>query len=130
MNQEQEEKVTLAAHRGENWLKKGKCNVMARDKNRDMDEILAKVFASKVAKLVTSQPNSELAMVATTQPNHQDAGSITLDIEARKEVEKNKNDKNQTEKKKREKKIFRTSPPTTRSRKRLRQVPTESHTAS
>ena len=130
MNKEQEEKVTLAAHRGESWLKKGKYNVTAGDKNRDMDDILGKVFASKAAKLVSSQPNSEPALVAATQPTHQDAGSITLDPEARKEVEKNKNARKQTEKRK-EQKIFRTSPPVTRSRKRLRQATTtESRTAS
>ena len=70
MNKEQEEKVTLAAYRGEDWLKKGKCKVTAGDKTKDMDEILGKVFASKVAKLVSSQPDTEPTLVPTTQPDH------------------------------------------------------------
>ena len=85
MNKEQEEKVTLAAYRGENWLKKGKCKVTAGDKDRNMDDILGKVFASKAAKLVASQPA------------HQDAGTITLDPTARKEAEGKKKERESKE---------------------------------
>ena len=128
MNKEQEEKVTLAAHRGENWLKKGKYKVTAGDKDKNVDDILGKVFASRAAKLVASQPEPDVpALVATTQLAYQDAGTITLDPAARKKAEaeaeaggKKNRGKKDNEKKNKEKKTFTFSPPLTRARKRMR----------
>ena len=65
MNKEQEDRVSLAAHKGEEWLANGDHSVTAGDK-KDMDDILAKVFASKVAKLVSSQP--EPVIVGQSKP--------------------------------------------------------------
>ena len=73
MNEEQERKVTLAAHRGEEWLKKRNHTLVAGD-SKDTDDILSKVFASRVSKLVSSQPEPEPILVAPT-----------LDLENKKE---------------------------------------------
>ena len=141
MNKEQEEKVILAVYRGENWLKKGNYKVTAGDKNRDMEDILGKVFASKATKLVASQPEDSVpALVATTQPAHQDASTIILDLTARKKAEeKKKREDKETAKetaikengkkgKEKKKKTFTLSPPLTRARKRMRQTTDEVRT--
>ena len=108
-----------------------------------MDDILGKVFASKVAKLVASQPETDSvpALVATTQLALQDAGTIILDPTARKETEGKKKEKENKEGGKeaatkksmgkgKEKKMFTFSPPLTRARKRMRQTSSEIRTLS
>lgn len=66
----------------------------------------------------------KVILVSSTSSAHQDAGTIRVDPEARRRVEKGK----RAEKGK--KKANRSSPPITRSRKRTRQTTTEDRTAS
>ena len=125
LNKEEEDRVTLAAHEGEQWLKKwGDIPpVVAGKIQKDKAWIRQLLTSEENTAIVSSQP--EIVLVAPTPPAHQDAGSITLDPTARKQAESKKGAGGKKGK------VFRTSPPVTRSRKRTRnQNPNESRTAS
>ena len=125
INKTEEDLVTIAAHKGEEWLKErekqGKKPTLRKgtERTRNDKAWISQMLGKGSTKVVASQ-NEGVVLLAPTPSGHQDAGTIKVNPEARKQSEK-----------RREKKIFRTSPPATRSRKRARQATmTESRTAS
>lgn len=85
ISEEEEFKVTLAAHRGEDWIKKRDAlrRKPALEKGPSGNsEWIRAMLAKNSTKLVTSQESPVL--VASTPEEHQDAGTIKLDPEKRK----------------------------------------------
>ena len=115
LDQKEEEKVTLATYEGEQWLKKwgGIPPVVAGKSQKDKTWIHNMLTDIDTTAVVSSHP--EVMIVAPTPSGHQDAGTIILDPVARKQ------DENKKRRDKGKGKLFRTSPPVTRSRKRVRQ---------
>ena len=144
----EETTVTIAAHKGEEWIKKRdllkRKPAMEPGPNRSGEDRqwIKEMLEKSSVRIVTSQEADEVVIVASTSPDHQDAGTIKLDKEAREEAEKEKGKAaaepvpNQAARSKgkgkgKAGKTSRTTPPVTRARKRARQTNTEgSRTAS
>ena len=144
ITEEEEFTVTLAAHKGEEWIKNRETmkrkTAMEKGQHRSGEdrEWISKMLAKDSTKIVSSQ---QVVIVAPTPSGHQDAGTIKLDPEARRKEEegkeKEKEEKNEKgggkgigrgkgKGKGKAPKISppanRVSPPITRARKRARLV--------
>ena len=77
--------VSLAAHRGEEWLKKRETTERkaaiekGQDRSGEDREWISGMLAKDSTKIVSSQ---QVVIVAPTPSGHQDAGTIKLDPEA------------------------------------------------
>ena len=146
--------VTIAAHKGEEWIKKRELQkrkpAMEKGPTRSgedrewIKEMLTKTSTrivsqeDEITKTPTAPQKEEVVIVAPTPLGHQDAGTIKLDQEARKAAEREKVATAEGKKGSKGKgkartppPAMRTSPPVTRARKRARQTTaTDSRTAS
>ena len=102
LDQKEEEKVTLATHEGELWLKKwgGIPPVVAGKSQKDKTWIHNMLTDENTTAVMSLHP--EVMIVAPTLSGHQDAGTIFLDPVARKQDKDRKKWKKPEEKKEKE----------------------------